>query len=482
MKRNFPFQNLIFFVTIFSLVTACKKKEIIPVFEPVACFYMRVADSYVRTQFTGNATYIDSNFYFKSCSDTGSNPNITYKWDFGDGATSTEKHPVHKYAKRGTHLVTLTVSNQNLAFDTLQQIVSVVLGDKNISFGNAVDAAPVAIEETDTNDFLLLSTTGKGANYYLIHLDSLLNQKSMKTFPSGYRLNSMLPTTDGNYIFTGTTQGANNTNELIKLKADGTLLWNKTLSTEDVYTYAAQTPDGGYAVIGSRYTVVPNSAPRNITVINKTDNNGNLQWQKLFDGEILIKTSDAAIEQDGIVVAGVRRKYDVSCSACDSLMIVKMNYAGGMVWKNSMLWGLNTYDFEGTHITRLNNGNYGVVNDTTKAIYLFTPSGNFVDRIIASNKVISITNAADGNLVTLQQDGGYTSITKLTLDGMPQWSRIVSGNRQIPSSLSSKPVGLRRLRNGGTIIIGTQPQFYPTGYGSYSIIYLLELDEAGKVK
>lgn len=480
MKRNFPFQKLIFFVSLFAVVTACKKKEIINIYEPVACFFAKVTESYVRTQFSGNTTYIDSNFYFLNCSDTGSN--ITYNWDFGDGATSTERQPAHKYAKRGAYRVTLAVSNNNMAYDTMQQTVLVVLGDKNISFGSGIDAAPVAIEETATSEFILLSTASKSANYYLIHLDSLLNQKSMTTFPSGYRLNSMQSTTDGNYIFTGTTQGANNANELIKLKPDGTLLWNKTLSTEDVYTYAAQTPDGGYAVIGTRYTPVPNSAPINITVINKTDNNGNLQWQKLFDGELLIKTSDAVIEQDGIVVAGVRRKYGASCSSCDSLMIVKMNYAGNMIWRNSMLWGLNFYHFAGTHITRLNNGNYGVVNDTTKAIYYFTSSGNFVDRILANYKVTSITNTADGNLLTLQTNENYAAITKLTLEGMQQWSALVSGNRQYPSGLSSKPVAMRRLRNGGAIVIGTQPMYYTTGYGSYTIIYLLQLDEAGKPK
>jgi len=35
----------------------------------------------------------------------------TYAWDFGDGAKSTEKNPVHEYANNGTYTVTLTVTN-----------------------------------------------------------------------------------------------------------------------------------------------------------------------------------------------------------------------------------------------------------------------------------------------------------------------------------------------------------------------------------
>jgi len=33
-----------------------------------------------------------------------------WKWDFGDGGTSTEKNPVHVYTKNGQYTVTLTVT------------------------------------------------------------------------------------------------------------------------------------------------------------------------------------------------------------------------------------------------------------------------------------------------------------------------------------------------------------------------------------
>ena len=31
----------------------------------------------------------------------------SWKWDFGDGATSTEQHPMHAYAKPGEYVITL---------------------------------------------------------------------------------------------------------------------------------------------------------------------------------------------------------------------------------------------------------------------------------------------------------------------------------------------------------------------------------------
>ena len=41
---------------------------------------------------------------------TGDEP-LTFQWDFGDGATSSEKNPTHAYAAEGNYMVTLTASN-----------------------------------------------------------------------------------------------------------------------------------------------------------------------------------------------------------------------------------------------------------------------------------------------------------------------------------------------------------------------------------
>jgi len=31
-------------------------------------------------------------------------------WDFGDGKTSSEQHPIHRYAEAGEYIVTLTIT------------------------------------------------------------------------------------------------------------------------------------------------------------------------------------------------------------------------------------------------------------------------------------------------------------------------------------------------------------------------------------
>src|SRR5690606_28952743 len=49
-----------------------------------------------------SATFVDGS--------TDSDGSITgWSWDFGDGATSTQQHPIHTYAAAGTYNVALTV-------------------------------------------------------------------------------------------------------------------------------------------------------------------------------------------------------------------------------------------------------------------------------------------------------------------------------------------------------------------------------------
>jgi len=43
--------------------------------------------------------------------DTSTGTPATWKWDFGDGTSSTQQNPVHKYSKAGTYTVILTVKN-----------------------------------------------------------------------------------------------------------------------------------------------------------------------------------------------------------------------------------------------------------------------------------------------------------------------------------------------------------------------------------
>jgi hypothetical protein len=220
-------------------------------------------------------------------------------------------------------------------------------------------------------------------------------------------------------------------------------------------------------------------------VIIKTDGNGNQQWQKLLDGYGMTFTNNAVIEQDGVVVAGIKRG---NCSECDSILIVKVNNSGNVVWKNTVLGGMNNFTWWDTYITELTNGNYAVTNGYTRGIFFFSPTGRFLDRKIADYQVAAVTNSGDGNLLVLQYElgnGFRMSVAKLTLDGGQQWYAYPDGRQKVPGGESccsnSRPVAIQRLRNGGILVAGNSVVSNSTNSNNHTIILLLELDEAGEL-
>ena len=43
--------------------------------------------------------------------DESNGPITSWKWEFGDGTTSTEQHPIHKYERPGEYIVTLYIDS-----------------------------------------------------------------------------------------------------------------------------------------------------------------------------------------------------------------------------------------------------------------------------------------------------------------------------------------------------------------------------------
>nr|WP_269134576.1 PQQ-dependent sugar dehydrogenase [Spiractinospora alimapuensis] len=85
---------------------------------------------------------------------------VSYEWDFGDGATSTEVNPTHTYTENGVHGATLTVTDGD--GKTGRAGVTIVVGntEPNVTFRTPPDGAffdwgdegPYRIEVTDAED------------------------------------------------------------------------------------------------------------------------------------------------------------------------------------------------------------------------------------------------------------------------------------------------------------------------------------------
>ncbi|MCD6532132.1 hypothetical protein J7K99_06795 [bacterium] len=133
-------------------------------------------------------------------------------------------------------------------------------------------------------------------------------------------------TSDGGYIIAGTTSsfGAGGYDVyLLRLNPDGDTLWTRTYggANDDGAHSVAQTPDGGYILVGSTFSF---GAGSNDVYIIKTDSVGNLLWQRTVGGHgndagsSLDLTTDGGFIITGYTTSSGAGGYDVYLVKADS--------------------------------------------------------------------------------------------------------------------------------------------------------------------
>jgi len=82
---------------------------------------------------------------------SGEGAGFRYEWDFGDGATSTERSPSHVFPAPGSYQVTLTVSTPDACIDQITRPV-VIYSPPSPDFAIAGDCAGQTLALTDLSD------------------------------------------------------------------------------------------------------------------------------------------------------------------------------------------------------------------------------------------------------------------------------------------------------------------------------------------
>jgi hypothetical protein len=232
--------------------------------------------------------------------------------------------------------------------------------------GSGEDRA-YSIQQTTDGGYIVAGGTysfGAGEeDVYVIKLDANGNKVWEKTFGgSDYDwAYSIQQTSDGGYIiagWTGSFGAGENDVYIIKLDANGNLVWEKTYggNVDDEAYSIQQTKDGGYIVAG--YTDSFGAGWDDIYII-KLDVNGNKVWQKIYGGSNDDKAYSIQQTKDGgYIVAGGTNSFGAGKY---NVYIIKLDANGNKVWEKT--YGGSGYDWARS-IQQTTDGGYIVAGGT----------------------------------------------------------------------------------------------------------------------
>ena len=214
-------------------------------------------------------------------------------------------------------------------------------GGINIDRGNC-------IRQTSDNGYIIVGYTNSfgagGYDVYVVKTDALLQTQWTKTYGgSDWDFgNCVEQTADGGYIICGGTYSYGEGDQdyyLIKTNTVGDTLWTKTFGgvKEDIANSVIQTTDGGYILTGTTKSM-GDSLGDFYTI--KTNSLGDTAWTNKFGGSMLDYGNDVLESRyGGYIVGGETQSFGLTNS---DGVIVKLSASG--VAGASLFTGVTGYD------------------------------------------------------------------------------------------------------------------------------------------
>ncbi|MHA2612326.1 MAG: InlB B-repeat-containing protein, partial [bacterium JZ-2024 1] len=300
---------------------------------------------------------------------------------------------------------------------------------------------------------------------------------------------SIQQTSDGGYIVAGYTRsvGAGSGDIwVLKLDADGNVLWQKTYggTDSDGASSIQQTSDGGYIVAGYTYSF---GAGRYDIWVLKLDADGNVLWQKTYGGAnwdeaySIQQTSDG-----GYIVAGDTWSFVAAWNDVSDFWVLKLDENGNVVWQKT--YG-GVKEDRAYSIQQTSDGGYIVAGET----YSFG-AGDWdiwVLKLNANGDVVwqrtygwarldwarSIQQTSDGGYIVAGMTDSFGAgswdiwVLKLDANGNVLWQKTYGGANW------DEAYSIQQTSDGGYIVAG---KTYSFGAG-YTDIWVLKLDADGNV-
>ncbi len=302
---------------------------------------------------------------------------------------------------------------------------------------------------------------------YVVKLDVNGNVQWTKTIggTSDDKGFSIIQTTDGGYAIAGYTtsfgQGSADV-YVIKLDAAGNVQWTRTIGgpNGDYGRAIVQTSDGGYVIAGHTNSFCAYGCPTYEDVyVVKLDANGNLLWTKTIGGAdddrgySLIESSDG-----GIIITGNTYSYGRGNT---DIYIIKLSNSGNLIWVKTV--GGTQYE-RARRIISTSDGGFAIVGHTSSF-----GSGGFDIYLIKMDAVgnlqwtrtIGGSITDDGQGVYQTADGGYAIVgftSSFCTSGCPTYVDIYVIRLDRNGNLPPCPGGCQ-VNSGGTMLNSLGPTF-----------------------
>lgn len=213
--------------------------------------------------------------------------------------------------------------------------------------GNKPDFPYHMMATNDGNYFLVGYSQSYGGGDYdilLMKIDPSGNLLWTKTY-GGFGNDigrDVIATTDGNYLIVGSSNSpalADQNANLIKIDPAGTVIWSKMYggTSNDYGNSVKVTSDGGYIMVGQTFSF---NAPGGDAYLVKMDANGDTLWTKRFGGAYNDEGYYITANSDGSLVLIVR---DSSNAGMDiDARVIKTDNLGNIMWNK--VYGGNRKD------------------------------------------------------------------------------------------------------------------------------------------
>lgn len=354
------------------------------------------------------------------------------------------------------------------------------------TFGTTGDNFANDVQLTSDGGYIIAGTgnfNSAGSDIFLIKTDSKGDTLWTRFIGGGSTDygNAVAPTTDGGYIIAGSTMsfGAGASDAfLVKTDVNGNVTWSKTYGTasNDAAYGVVQTADGGYVFSGTEMQSGLNGKAHLV----KVDANGNVLWSKTF-GNSTRKNFAYTLQQTadrGFIIGGWE---NLNLGINDDFCLIKTDSNGVKEWYKS--YGDVGHD-QNYSVHQTVDGGFIMAGITFSATVFDVnmvktdASGNLV-----WTKNFGGSGADDAYAVTSTSDGGFVFCGSTSSFGLNQAAYLVkvdgSGNLLWSRTMSGSGwdgfFAIHEAVDGGLIMAGVKGETY----GVSGSLYLVKTDANG---